>query len=59
MPSAVRTSAEFANHLAFLLLDLTDPQFQQISRDYATAVEQAIARCWPPPTPPGNSPSTT
>jgi AcrR family transcriptional regulator len=43
LASAVRTSAEFGNHLAFLLLDLTDPQFQQISRDHATAVEQAIA----------------
>jgi AcrR family transcriptional regulator len=43
MAGGVRTSAEFANHLAFLLLDLTDPQFQQISRDYAAAVEQAIA----------------
>jgi hypothetical protein len=28
---------------AILLLDLSDPQFQRISRDYATAVEQAIA----------------
>ncbi|MEJ3748948.1 TetR family transcriptional regulator [Actinomycetes bacterium KLBMP 9797] len=43
LAGGVRTSAEFANHLAFLLLDLTDPQFQQISRDYADAVEQAIA----------------
>jgi AcrR family transcriptional regulator len=39
----VRTAEEFANHLAFLLLDLADPQFQRISRDYAIAVEQAIA----------------
>jgi AcrR family transcriptional regulator len=43
MAGAVRTSAEFANHLAFLLLDLTDPQFRQINRDHAIAVEQAIA----------------
>lgn len=43
MAGSVRTSAEFANHLAFLLLDLTDPQFQQISHDHAIAVEQAIA----------------
>ncbi|RSM67942.1 TetR/AcrR family transcriptional regulator [Actinoplanes sp. ATCC 53533] len=43
LAGSVRTSAEFANHLAFLLLDLTDPQFQQISRDYADAVEQTIA----------------
>lgn len=39
----VRSSEEFANHLAFLLLDLADPQFQRISREYATAVERAIA----------------
>jgi AcrR family transcriptional regulator len=38
----VRSSEEFANHLAFLLLDLADPQFQRISRDYAAAVERAI-----------------
>jgi AcrR family transcriptional regulator len=42
MAGGIRTSAEFANHLAFLLVDLTDPQFQEISRDQATAVEQAI-----------------
>ena len=42
MAGGVRTSAEFANHLAFLLLDLSDAEFQQISRDYAAAVEQAI-----------------
>jgi AcrR family transcriptional regulator len=43
LAAGVRTSAEFANHLAFLMLDLTDPEFQQISRDYARAVETAIA----------------
>jgi AcrR family transcriptional regulator len=43
LAGTVRTSEEFANHLAFLLLDLADPQFQEISRNYATAVEQAIA----------------
>lgn len=42
LAASVRTSAEFANHLAFLMLDLTDPQFQQVSRDYAHAVEVAI-----------------
>ncbi|MBW8805371.1 MAG: TetR/AcrR family transcriptional regulator [Catenulisporales bacterium] len=39
----INSSAEFANHLAFLLLDLSDPQFQQISHDYTAAVEAAIA----------------
>jgi len=39
----IRSSEEFANHLAFLLLDLADPQFQRISRDYTAAVERAIA----------------
>ncbi|WP_067137180.1 TetR/AcrR family transcriptional regulator [Microtetraspora malaysiensis] len=39
----IRSSEEFANHLAFLLLDMSDPQFRQISRDYAAAVERAIA----------------
>ncbi|MEQ4721689.1 helix-turn-helix domain-containing protein [Nonomuraea sp. B19D2] len=39
----IRSSEEFANHLAFLLLDLADPQFQQISGDYTAAVERAIA----------------
>lgn len=38
----VRTSAEFANHPAFLMLDLTDPDFRQASRDYVHAVESAI-----------------
>jgi hypothetical protein len=38
----VSSSEEFANHLAFLLLDLADPQFRRISRDYAAAVERAI-----------------
>ncbi len=43
LAAGVRTTAEFANHLAFLMLDLTDPEFQQVSRDYANAVEEAIA----------------
>jgi AcrR family transcriptional regulator len=41
--AGIRTSTEFANHLAFLLLDLTDPEFRLIARTYAAAVEQAIA----------------
>lgn len=43
LAGAVRTSAEFANHLAFLMLDLADPDFQQVTRDYARAVEAAVA----------------
>ncbi len=43
LAEGVRSRKEFANHLAFLLLDLSDPDFQQISRDYANAVERAIA----------------
>ncbi|WP_122982131.1 TetR family transcriptional regulator [Actinoplanes teichomyceticus] len=35
--------AEFANHLQFLLLDLSDPQFREVTRGYAEAVEAAIA----------------
>lgn len=38
----ITTSAQYANHLAFLLLDLGDPDFQQVSRDYAHALEAAI-----------------
>lgn len=43
LAAGVRTTAEFANHLAFLMLDLTDPEFQEVSRDYAHAVEAALA----------------
>jgi AcrR family transcriptional regulator len=39
----VRTSTEFANHLSFLLLDLSDPEFRQITRDYTRAVEAATS----------------
>lgn len=41
--ATVRTTEEFANHLAFLLIDLADPDFHQVSRDYANAMERAIA----------------
>lgn len=43
LASEMPSSKEFANHLAFLLLDLTDPEFQQISHAHAVAVERAIA----------------
>ncbi|MEV6635971.1 TetR/AcrR family transcriptional regulator [Actinoplanes sp. NPDC051470] len=42
MAGTVRNTAEFANHLAFLLMDLSNPEFQQITRQYAAAVETAI-----------------
>lgn len=42
MAGQVRTPEEFANHLGFLLLDLTDPDFRQITAEYAAAVETAI-----------------
>lgn len=42
LAGGVRTPEEFANHLAFLLLDLTDPDFGRITADYAAAVEAAI-----------------
>jgi len=36
-------SDEFAHHLAFLLMDLSDPEFRENSRDFAAALEGAIA----------------
>lgn len=42
MAASMGGSAEFANHLAFLLMDLSVPEFQQVARDYALAVEAAI-----------------
>jgi AcrR family transcriptional regulator len=40
---AIAGPEEFANHLAFLMLDLADPEVRGISRDYAAASERAIA----------------
>lgn len=40
--SSVGSASDFANHLSFLLMDLSDPDFQQISRRHATSVQQAI-----------------
>jgi AcrR family transcriptional regulator len=42
MAGGVRNATEFANHLAFLLMDLSVPEFQQVNREYATAVETAV-----------------
>ncbi|MEU4564545.1 TetR family transcriptional regulator [Actinoplanes sp. NPDC023936] len=42
MAGAVRNATEFANHLAFLLMDLSVPEFQQVTREYAAGVENAV-----------------
>jgi AcrR family transcriptional regulator len=41
--SSVDSVRDFANHLSFLLMDLSDPDFQSISRRHAVAIHQAIA----------------
>jgi AcrR family transcriptional regulator len=43
LASGIHSRKEFANHLAVLLLDLADPEFQQISHAHAVGVERAIA----------------
>jgi AcrR family transcriptional regulator len=43
LATAVDDPARFANHLAFLLKDLSDPQFRAIADRYATGVTTAIA----------------
>jgi AcrR family transcriptional regulator len=40
--SQIDSPERFANHLAFLLKDLADPQFQAITRRYASSVSAAI-----------------
>ena len=40
--ASVSTVAEYANHLSFLLMDLSDPDFQGITRRHARAVRAAI-----------------
>lgn len=41
--TSVDSVRDFANHLSFLLMDLSDPDFQQISRRHTVALQQAIA----------------
>ena len=41
--AAVEEPGTYANHLAFLLLDLADPEFQTLSRRHTDAVTAAIA----------------
>ena len=40
--SSIDSPARFANHLAFLLKDLADPEFQAITRRYGAGVAAAI-----------------
>ncbi len=39
----IRTTDQFANHIAFLMLDLTDPEFREVTAEYAADVESAIS----------------
>lgn len=41
--ASVSSVRDFANHLSFLLMDLSDPEFQEISRRHARAIHAAIA----------------
>jgi AcrR family transcriptional regulator len=43
LAGGVRSTTELANHLAFLLLDLSDPEFREVGREHTAAVESAIA----------------
>ena len=40
--TTIEQPAQFANHLSFLLLDLSDPDFQALSRRHAQGVQAAI-----------------
>jgi AcrR family transcriptional regulator len=42
LASQIADPAQFGNHLAFLLLDLSDPEFQAVARRYGTGVFTAI-----------------
>jgi AcrR family transcriptional regulator len=42
MASQITDPAQFGNHLAFLLLDLSDPEFQAVARHYGTGMFRAI-----------------
>lgn len=41
--TAIERPAQFANHLSFLLMDLSDPDFQALSRRHVEAVQTALA----------------
>lgn len=43
LAGGVLSATELANHLAFLLMDLSDPEFRLVGREYTAAVESAIA----------------
>jgi len=40
--ASVEQPAQFANHLSFLLMDLVDPEFQELSRRYVESVLSAL-----------------
>ncbi len=40
---SVRTPGELANHLAFLQLDLVDPELHRLARDHARAIQRELA----------------
>jgi AcrR family transcriptional regulator len=44
LAGGVRSREEFSNHLAFLLLDLSDPQFREITREFAVGTETALTQ---------------
>lgn len=41
--TSLSSVAQFANHLSFLLMDLSDPEFQTLSQRQAASVREAIA----------------
>lgn len=41
--SSIGSGRSFANHLSFLLMDLSDPEFQEVSRRHAAAIQQATS----------------
>lgn len=43
LAGGVRTPSELANHLAFLQLDLVDPELHRLARDHARALRRELA----------------
>ena len=43
LTAAMEQPAQYANHLSFLLMDLSDPEFQALSRRHVQAVQAALA----------------
>lgn len=42
LTAGIEEPAQFANHLSFLLMDLSDPDFQALSRRHTEAVQTAL-----------------